>query len=315
MKRKYYFLIIMLLSVIYFTNGRPTEIADRIMIHAIGVDKDDAGYKVTMQSFTPEASGSETSIDPSKPNVSIVTGKGNSVNDAVRSCFSKLGGNVFIGQNQIIIFGKDIDFNDTENIFGFFLSSSETFLNVDCALAESKAEEILTIPITGNTVTSEKYPQMIESASENGRCIQTTFMNLLNDMESEDRSSIMPIFSLTAESEENGSNSGSGDSGGSGDPGSQSEESLPEAKLVIKNGALFVDGKFSAEITYEQMGLAGMLNGAGKFIHTEITSDNRDYSKTYKLKSREISGEISGETIRIHIDCRVSPKDSEMFSE
>ena len=31
MKRKYYFLIIMLLSVVYFTGTQPPEIADRIM--------------------------------------------------------------------------------------------------------------------------------------------------------------------------------------------------------------------------------------------------------------------------------------------
>lgn len=308
MKRKYFFLIIMLLGAVYFTNGRPTEIAERIMVHAIGIDKESYGYKVTMQTFTPGASGSETSIDPSEPNVSIVNGSGATVTDAVRGCYSKLGGNVFIGQNQIIIFGHDIDLSQKEDIFGFFLSSSESFLNVDCAAAENTAEEILNIPISGSTVTSEKYPQMIESAAENGRCIKTDFMQLLCGMESHDQSVILPVFSKTSASEKKENEQSSGGSGG------ESQE-LQEAELQIKNGALFVNGKFSAEITYEQMGIAGLLGGGGKYVHTELRSDDRDYSKTYRLRSREVTSEISDGEIIFHINCRVSPKDSEMFSE
>ena len=47
MKRKYYFLIIMLLSIIYFTGSQPPEIADRIMVHAIGIDAEEALYRST----------------------------------------------------------------------------------------------------------------------------------------------------------------------------------------------------------------------------------------------------------------------------
>ena len=43
MKRKYYFLIIMLLSVVYFTGTQPPEIADRIMVHSIGIDINNEG--------------------------------------------------------------------------------------------------------------------------------------------------------------------------------------------------------------------------------------------------------------------------------
>ena len=53
MKRKYYFLIIMLLSVVYFTGTQPPEIADRIMVHAIGIDVEEEGYRCLL--YTSDA--------------------------------------------------------------------------------------------------------------------------------------------------------------------------------------------------------------------------------------------------------------------
>jgi hypothetical protein len=293
----------MLLSVIYFSNGRPTEIADRVMVHAIGIDRTDVGYRVTLQIFSPGAGGSETAIDPSQPNVTVVTGDGSSVNSAIRESFGKLGGNVFIGKNQIVMFGKNVDLSKKEDIFSFFLSSSETFLNVDCAVAESTAEEILKIPISGSGITSEKYPMMIEAAAENGRCIKTSFMDLLNGMDSHDMTAVMPVFSAEQSSREDSSES------------SESAEALPEEKLEITHGALFVGGKYAADITCEQMGYAAMLTGSGKYVRCDITQNGRTMSKTFKVKSTETDARISDGEIIFSVTCSLSPKDSQLFSE
>lgn len=312
MKIRYMFFIIAMLSIIYFTNNRPTEIADRIMVNAIGVDTDDVGYKVSMQVFSPGAGGSETSIDPSQPNVLLVSGKGVTVNDAVADCFGKLGGNVFTGQNQIILFGRDIDFNDKEAVFGYFLSSTDTFLNVDCALAEKTAEDILKIPIQSNSISSEKFPLMISSAAQNGRCIETKFMHLINAMNSNSKSIVLPIFSeiRSGTSSDSSSQSSGGESGGNSSGG---EEALPEEKFEISNGAVFNNGKYAAEITFEQMGLIGMLNGTGKSVRTDIRMDNEEFSKSYKIKSREVEASIEDGNIVFNIKCKLTPKDSQMF--
>jgi hypothetical protein len=284
------------------------------MIHAIGIDKTDSGYNVTMQLFSPEGGGSETAVDPSKPNVTAVTGSGGTVSEAITSCYSKLGGNIFVGQNQILIFGMNTDFSDTENLFGYFLSSPEAFRNVDCAVAENTAEEILTSAIRGNNVSAEKYPQMIESAAENGRCVRTTLIDLINAVKSEDCAFILPVFSQSSDSGEQDNTSGQeGESGQSGQ--STESEQLPQETLQIANGAIFLNGKYTSDITYEQMGLAAMLSGRGDYVRTNVTFGEREISKTYKVKSREVSVKSQDGEIVISIICKLSPKDTQMFDK
>ena len=281
MKRKYYFLIIMLLSVVYFTGTQPPEIADRIMVHAIGIDIEEEGYRVTMQTFTPESSGSETSIDPSQPNVSIVSDSGRTVGEAIRICFNRLGGNIFIGQNQILLFGRGVDLSQKEDLFGYFLSSSETFLNVDCASAENTAEEILRTPITGNAITSDKYPEMIRSASDNGRCVEVSFTELLDRINSHEKTLVLPTFSL---SQQTSSDSEGGESSGC----EEKSDKLEERRLKISSGAVYANGKFRAEISAEQMGIYGMICGSGENVHAEISGGGRKYSETYRISSRAV---------------------------
>ncbi len=305
MKRKYYFLIIMLLSVIYFTGSQPPEIADRIMVHAIGIDAEEEGYRVTMQTFTPESSGSETSIDPSQPNVSIVSDSGGTVGEAIRSCFNRLGGNIFIGQNQILLFGRGVDLSQKEDLFGYFLSSSETFLNVDCAAAENTAEEILRTPITGNAITSDKYPEMIRSASDNGRCVEVSFTELLDRINSHEKTLVLPTFSLSEQTSDN--------SGGESSGGEEKSEELEERRLKISSGAVYADGKFRAEISAEQMGIYGMICGSGENVHAEISGGGRKYSETYRISSRAVTASSEGGEIVFSISARAIPSDSQMF--
>ena len=297
MKRHVFFIMTALLGIIYFFSGSPTEISDRTMIQAIGIDKTNTGYCVTMQIFSPEGGGNDTAVDASLPNVSIVNGKGNTVYEAVKECYTELGGNVFIGQNQIFLFGKDIDFSKKDEVFGYFLSTSEAFMNVDCAIAENTAEEILKVPISGNAVSSEIFSQMIDTAADNGRCIKTSFIDLIEAMESQSKAIIMPVISKAEESKSD-----------------SSEETLESVKLQIDNGAVFTDGKYVCEITYEQMGDAAALIGKGNYIFTDVSYRGITYSKTFKVTDREVTAKIENNELLICFDLRVDIKDEKIFA-
>lgn len=316
MKRAYLFFIIAFLSAIYFTNGSPAEIADQIMVTAIGIDvgeKED--YKVTMQIFNPEGSGSDTAVDPSLTNVSLVSGEGRTVTAAVKNCYEKLGGDIFIGQNQIILFGKDVDLSKKHELFGFFLSSSEPFLNVPCAAAENTAEELLSIPLSGEITASERFPDMIASAAENGRAIYTSFIDLMDSVNSPESAVILPVFSKAEQPENSDSSGSSGGTGGSEDQQSaDSEETIPYTELDLSCGAVYLGGKAESVISAEEMGTAALLLGVGDYVSCDIEYDGLPLSKTFKLSSRRVTAKISDGRIKIRFELTLSPKDSLMFS-
>lgn len=301
MKRRFFFIVIALLGFIYYTTGKPSEIADRVMVHAVGVDIANEGYKVTMQVFSPTGSGGETAIDPSQPNVTLVKGKGSTVSKAVQQCMLKLGGDVFLGQNRIIIFGHDVDLSKKDELFSYFLLSSEAFLNVYCAVAEDTAEKLLEIPLSGNSISSEKFPSLITSGEKSGTCAACTFTELLVSMDASEQTVILPVISIENKPEKKSSS----------DESSSEEKLETDSPIAIRSGALYIGGKYETDISCEQMALAAMLSGTGHYVRMD-SGDETKVSRTFKIRAREVSASMQKDGILFEISCRTSPADPQL---
>ncbi len=304
MKRIYFFLITALLGLIYYTAGSPMEIADRVMVHAVGIDKTTEGYSVTLQVFSPEGGGTEGAFDPTRPNVSLVAAEGSCVSDAVHLCEEKLGGRVFIGQNRIILFGKGVDLSDEDRLFGYFLSSAEAYLNTECAAAENTARELLSIPIPSGALASEKFEEMIASSKERGCAVNCTLMSLLEAMDggSPDKCVVMPQFSKPK-------------SGSPKDSGDEKKQLTEDSGLLLDKGCIYMDGKRAGELDAKEMGLLGMINGSGDTVYTETEQDGLMLGKTMRISERAVSAEVNGGRIVIRVDCRTVPKDDSFFPD
>ena len=64
---------VFLISSIYAPR---VNIEDRAIVHAVGVDKAGEDYEVSLQVFSTTQSGSNTPIDPSQPNMKVISAKG-----------------------------------------------------------------------------------------------------------------------------------------------------------------------------------------------------------------------------------------------
>lgn len=305
MKRAFFFAAIAFLGLIYYSAGSPMEVADRVMVHAIGIDPAEDGYRVTLQVFSPAGGGSETAIDPSQPNVSLVKGEGGSVAEAIHDCESRLGGHVFIGQNRIILFGRNTDLSMDKELFGYFLGSSEAYLNTECAAAEDTAEKLLALPLPSSGIASDKFVTMINSERERGCTLNCTLMQLLEAMETPHKCTVMPLFSAQT-----------GDDGGKkGDKGSPPEKLGTEAGLVLKKCAVYRGGRFAGELSGEKAGLLGMINGSGSSVFIETEYGGRRLGKTYRLEAREVTAARRGDELCFSVRCKADPRDEQYFSD
>ena len=305
MKRAFFFAAIVFLGLIYYSAGSPMEVADRVMVHAIGIDPVEDGYRVTLQVFSPASGGSETAIDPSQPNVSLVKGEGGSAAEAIHDCESRLGGHVFIGQNRIILFGRDTDLSRDKELFGYFLGSSEAYLNTECAAAEGSAEKLLSLPIPSNVIASDKFVTMINSERERGCTLSCTLMQLLEAMETPHKCAVMPLFSALPDKS----------GGDKAEGGSEPKKLGTEAGLVLKKCAVFSGGQYAGELSGERAGLLGMINGSGSSVFTETEYGGRRLGKTYRLEAREVTAERRGDELWFYVRCKADPRDEQYFSD
>ncbi len=308
MKRIFFFISIALLGIIYYSAGRPMEIADRVMIHAIGIDHEDSSFRVTMQVFSPTSGGSETAIDPSQPNVSIVSGSGRNVAEAINDCETDLGGRVFIGQNKLIVFGRSIDLARKNELLGFFLSSSETYLNTDCAMSSGTAEELLSVPIMSGGISSEKLAMMISSECERGRCAKCTLMQLLESVEKENGSVILPEFSLLQKKKD--------DAAGKADEEGSTPDKLPESsEIVLNKCAVLRGGRFAGELSGSEAGLAAAVSGSGTNVFADTEYNGQRLGCTLQITDRNITAAQENGQIIIRARLAAVPVDEQFFPD
>lgn len=237
MKRIAYFILIASLALVFYIGEVPTEIAEKTIVTAIGIDAKDDEYRVTMQIFKPEGSGSDTAVDPSLPNVSLLKGSGRTVEEAVKECRSKLGGEMYIGKNRIIVFGKETDLSQIDKLTGYFLKDPECYFKVDCAAADGDAEKLLELPILGGAVGSERFVQMIRSAKSKSGFTECTLDELYTAMKRGDKSVVMPMFRSSDKDNERKEDDRK-------DSGSK-DKIEPASEIMLDKCSVFENGSFS----------------------------------------------------------------------
>lgn len=255
-------MLIAALALIFYTGGAPTEIAEKTIVSAIGIDCDSGKVKVTMQVFRPEGSGSDTAVDPSAPNIGILKGEGKTVGEAIEECRSKLGGEMYIGKNRIIIFGRNADLSSADKLLDGLINDPECYYKQSCAAAEETAEKLLEIPVSGGAVASERYLQMIDSAKKAGMCSDTTLDEVYTSMKYGSKCITMPVFGKCSDMEQQDQSSEE-----------QNKDSLSAVSDIrLKECAVYKDGRFCRNISCEDMGIVAAVEGRNKTVTCDGSS-------------------------------------------
>lgn len=279
------FLVIALMGLMFYSTGRPPEIADRVIVHAVGVDVNDNGYKVTLQVFSPEGSGSDTPLDPSKPNVRLVNSEGRSVAEAAEECRRKLGGELFLGQNRLILFGKNIDLSRSDELFGYFLSASEAFLNVDCAAAEPSAEKLLSVPVSAGSVASERFVSMIRTGETDGTVCGCSLTELITDIQPPSEMVMMPLFTVDNMNKD------------------AKKFIEKESPIRLSESAVFKQGKYSDSLSPYETGIISAVSGRGKYFFTQSEQN----TQLIRVRSRELKADEVDGKLCVTVHLNVSP--------
>lgn len=267
MKRYTVWIIILLLSLVFFSNDRPIEISDRALIHAVGIDVDDSGYTVTLQIFQSNSAGAnDTQIDPSKSNTKIVSNTAKTFNEAMTLCENQLGNYLFMGHNQIIVLGHDTNFEYPEQLLSYFIRNKDNFLGVDIVLSETTAYELLNVRLPNGTVSIENFKEVIELYGDKGDIVPCDMVHFLNECMKPDKSAVLPVVSVknnTASQTQVDQSQSQGDSG-------TDESQFQDATFNIKESAVISDGKIEGTLTNTEVMCLNLLTNKTKYAMITI---------------------------------------------
>ena len=310
MKRYTIWIIILLLSLVFIGNQQSIEISDRALVHAVGIDKNENGYTVTLQVFRSQGSGSETQIDPSKSNTRIITNTAKTFNEAMNMCENQLGNYLFIGHNQIIVLGADTDFTHPDELLNYFIRNRENFLGVDVVLAEKTAKELLDVQIPTGTITTENFKEAIKMYRDKGTVIPSDMVGFLNECMKPDKSACLPIVSIKNNDEQSsqsgqqqGQSSGGGQSGGEQSSGG-SKQSSENTIYEVTQSAVISGGKIVGTITPQEAQTINLMTDKTEYSMITVNYNGQDLG--LQLKKRKSKTKINIENGNLIYDANIS---------
>ncbi len=168
------------------------HLKDLIIVEGMGIDSDDAGVKVYVQTLNVAINSSSESL---KGNMTVITEKsGKSILNAVENISKTLSKKLFFGQNKLIIFGSDIAKDDFEKRLDYFLRSTDSRSDVAVCVADKKAKDIIESSENDALVPCENILYLIKNAEKNGLSAYVETDELLNLYTDETSDIYLPVL-------------------------------------------------------------------------------------------------------------------------
>ena len=269
-----YLLWVLAAAVVCFSFTGEHNIEDRVLVHAMGIDRAAGGYEVSFQVFRSSGAGADIPIDISRSNVQLIKIKADTVSQAIDRCSAKLGREVFLGHLQTICFGREISFEEPQELFAFVLRDKSVYLGVQLCMAQDKAEDIIMTEMQRGSLSSENLQKALDENVRNGRTVECTVLDFLSDIKSP-QFEAMPVAALSQE--------GSGEN--------------KEPVIDITGTALLCGGKRSGFLSQEQSFALSLLRDEAETFPTVVSFDGRSYD--VRFENTDVSRSLDIENGRL----------------
>ncbi len=316
MKRITIWIIILLLGLVAVSNERSIEISDRALVHAVGIDQDDSGYTVTLQVFKSEGAGSDTQIDPSKPNTRIISNTAKTVSDAMTLCENQLGNYLFIGHNQVIVLGSGVDLNNPKPMLDYFLDNKDSFLGVDMVLAEEKAKDILDVQVSTGTITTENFKEVLKMYRDKGEVLPSSMVDFFNGSMKPDKSMTLPIVSAINSKGEPEQKNKQDNENQDRKEEKDSEQDKSDIIFSVSENAVFSDGALIGTLSPDETRCVNLLTNKTKYTTLTIPYKEQDIGLLVKKRSSKAKIKVDNNRLIYDVKLKVTvTPDNSTFSK
>lgn len=203
-KSKILLLLALFVTVLYLSNDFSIiDIRQTALIAAIGIDKADDLYEVSVQIAIPQATDQTASN-----NSAVLTGYGKTVGDALEHISTSTGWYTKLSFCNLIVLGSSLFDEDIMKPLDYFLRTDKIQDTARMCMAEKSAKEILSAKTPLDELSAFSVTKILEPDSESLSSIAATSLKeFAIGYYSESGFSSIPIVKLTeAEGESEGGN-------------------------------------------------------------------------------------------------------------
>ncbi len=278
--------LILLVSITFSGCGgrKPDSVG---IVQAVGIDKAEDGFKLSLQVFRVSSAGSQTPIDSSKSNVEVISAEGKTIANAVEMCENQLGKKMFFGHNQLLVINKEV--NDIYSCLEYFINNFDAYLKMVVAATEKSAKDIISADISSGAVAAETMKKIFDVSKKDGYSTDSRFFKVVSNYINTDGTAVLPLIEKRAQAISDKSKE-------SGEPAQDS--------LEIKKAILIKNSKFSKTLDMDE------VFGINYFLSEIDDSDmivNTSYGKeSVKVKNVKQSSEITEQNDSVKLDKKIT---------
>lgn len=209
-----------------------TELNEKAIILAIGIDYKDDMFKVNFQYYNPTGIGGRTLVDNSQPNVMTSKGEGENIYAALEDAAFRCGRELMLGVTQIIVIGEDAAKYSVVKVMEFSKSFFQSHPDMLVTVAEGDAEELMKVKFSEGIVSTQKLKFMLTNAEKSGIAGLPNAIELFTALQTNRKSAALPRLRLID---------------------NESDASEEGKTIEISGGVLINDGKAVRDVDIEVM--------------------------------------------------------------
>ena len=265
---------------------RPPELSERLIIEAIGVDKTENGFTVTVQALNDLAVGTDEGA-PEGGVTKCCTLYGTTVADALASAGTATGLTPLYSQTRLLVLGFETARDALPEALDFFLRGQNTRADVPVALAQGTAAEIVTADFGKNRVGADVLTDVLKAGEENGTVLSAPLYRFMSLLLSETDAAYCPLLAVKEDPKS--------DDGG-----------VECVGTILFNGTI-IRTVITKEETFAVRVLTDRLNGATFTVSAdEVTCTLRVSGKNVKIR---VPKTTENDRFYLHIDAKCDIED------
>lgn len=195
-------LIIVLVWLPFLPNyAKAPQLHERLLVQGIGVDMEQGAFVVTLQSYHALNTGGGADV-PTEADV--ISGVGNSVQDAFSQLSRSTGRQLMYSQNLILLIGEKAAQEGITEFFDFFIRHYETRPSVSVAVVrDGTAYAAMRCKKDDTLITAQEIAQLATSDSLNAASASSTVLQMTSDLTSSTASPFAAALRILEKGEDN----------------------------------------------------------------------------------------------------------------
>ncbi|MBR6779504.1 MAG: hypothetical protein IKM24_00600, partial [Clostridia bacterium] len=171
-----------------------TQLSNRLIIEAIGIDAQEDGFLVSVLALHTQQSNAANATEAQDSIGQVFSAKGKSLSEAFAQIDLVSGLVPLYSQTRVLIFGKEIAENEPMQALDFFIRNYTLRESILLAVADAKASEIIETELEKNTLVSKNVQDILESGQNNGLTVAVELYQFVNRFLDETDAAYLPVI-------------------------------------------------------------------------------------------------------------------------